>query len=463
MESLIITIGAPFATLVAGARGSVTSYRSKIGAKPPLTVEPTPSPTPIPFVFESKPMDTWRGTEERIVGNAVSLSSDGLVFAYSSLNKGSVGFVNVYTLDGSDWNSLGQVSDDEIGADFGHATSLSGDGRILAVGMPKSKNGTMYGKVRVFQYEERLKLWSQLGSDIVALCNGDTVPVNVYFPACDDDDYLLDVQPEFGYSVSLSEDGFVLAVGAPTGYRSQGNTDVYRLDNGQWQKMGGSIVNLERDSGKLGWAVSLSSNGMRVAIGAPFNERIADESGAGRIYEFIDGTWEHLGQELLGEGRHNLFGSSISLSGDGNVAAIGSVNNDNEGGEGAGHVRIYTYQPTTNWTQVGKTIIGKASDDRFGSAVSLSKDGKMIAVGANLGGYVRVYEYDNDNTYWHELGAAVEAGAKGGGFGAGVAFAEVAGKLTLAVGAPLATAALGLGQTVALVGEVYVFEGIISS
>jgi hypothetical protein len=35
--------------------------------------------------------------------------------------------------------------------------------------------------------------------------------------------------------------------------------------------------------------------------------------------------------------------------------------------------------------------------------------------------------------------------------------------LTLAVGAPLATAGLGLGETVALVGEVSVFEYIISS
>jgi hypothetical protein len=407
-------------------------------------------------------MESWVGTEERIVGNSVSLSSDGSVFAYSAWNAGWVGFVNIYTLDGSDWNSLGQVLDDEIGADFGHDISLSGDGRILAVGMPKSKNGTIpnYGKVRVFEYDESLSLWSQLGLDIVAKaepCDANTI-------ICDDD-YWSGVQPEFGYSVSLSDDGSILAVGAPNGYQGEGNTDVYRLENGQWGKMGNSIIGRSFRYGKLGWAVSLSSNGTRLAVGANTDETNLDEAGAGRIYEFIDGIWQQLGQELLGEGRHDLFGSSISLSGDGNVVAIGSVNNDNEGGENAGHVRIYTYHPDTNWTQVGKAIIGKASGDRCGSAVSLSKDGKMIAVGANLGGYVRVYEYDDANTYWHELGAAVEADADatGGGFGTSVAFADVAGKLTLAVGAPLATAGLGLGETVALVGEVSVFEYIISS
>jgi hypothetical protein len=44
-----------------------------------------------------------------------------------------------------------------------------------------------------------------------------------------------------------------------------------------------------------------------------------------------------------------------------------------------------------------------------------------------------------------------------------VGFADVAGKLTLAVGAPWVTAGLGIGQTVRLVGEVYMFEGIIST
>jgi hypothetical protein len=219
---------------------------------------------------------------------------------------------------------------------------------------------------------------------------------------------LLDVQPEFGFSVSLSEDGSILAVGAPNGYQGEGNTDVYRLENGQWGKMGNSIIGPSYAYGKLGWAVSLSSNGTRLAIGANTDETNGDEAGAGRIYELIDGIWQQLGQKLIGDARHDLFGSSISLSGDGNIVAIGSVNNDNEGGANAGHVRIYTYQPDTNWTQVGKAIIGKASGDGSGWAVSLSKDGKTIAVSAKLGGYVRVYEYDDANTYWHELGAAVE-------------------------------------------------------
>eukprot|EP00980_Cylindrotheca_fusiformis_P005890 scaffold1239_cov130-Cylindrotheca_fusiformis.AAC.3 len=457
-DNLKLAVGAPFLFSTSGAPGSVTSYRMRLGKKPSAIVsEPTAAPTTLPVttfdIMETVVGHNW-DLDEGIVGGTVSLSSDGRILAYGAMNMNSVGAVGVYDLT-DEASRIAELSGDEIGGGFGHAVSLSGDGRALAVGIPflSAINETIpnVGRVRVFACKnESAANWLQVGADIQ--------PAEV--PGDDADWY--QPRPMFGHSVALSDDGTVLAVGAINGYKSEGNVDVFRLDNGEWVQMGNSIIGKSGLSGSFGWAVSLSGDGMRLAVAANTEETKWDESGAGRIYEFVDGVWQLLGQELLGEDRHDLFGSSISLSGDGNIVAIGSINNSNDGGVNSGHVRIFEYDANvTTWRLLGKPIIGRSSGDRCGSSVSLSKDGKTVAIGAYVGGYVRVFAYNAENTYWQEISEALKGDSNGGGGGFGVSVAlssDDSGELTLAVGAPLVTAALELGQTVVVAGKVFVFE-----
>eukprot|EP00980_Cylindrotheca_fusiformis_P016105 scaffold4780_cov113-Cylindrotheca_fusiformis.AAC.4 len=454
-DNITLAVGAPFLFSTSGAPGSVTSYRKRLGEEPSVVVsEPTAAPTSLPVNFDVT--STWTGREwdfdEGIIGGSVSLSADGRVLAYGAVNMDSVGAVAVYYLmNEARCISFGEINGDEVGGGFGHAVSLSGDGRTLAVGIPFSAKETIpnVGRVRVFVYDEMTVSWSQIGFDIE--------PAEV--PGDEDDDPSYP-QPQFGHSVALSDDGTVLAVGAINGYNFEGNVDVFWLEGGQWVQMGNPIIGQNWSYGSVGWAVSLSGDGMRLAVGANTDETKWDESGAGRIYEFVNDTWQLLGQEILGEDRHDLFGSSISLSGDGNTVAIGSVNHSNDGGVNSGHVRIFEYDSNeATWRLLGKPIIGRSSGDRCGSAVSLSYDGKTVAVGANSGGYVRVFEYNVENTYWHEISATIVGDSNdGGGFGASIALSYDSGEMTIAVGAPLATTALGLGQTVVVAGKVYVFE-----
>jgi hypothetical protein len=79
--------------------------------------------------------------------------------------------------------------------------------------------------------------------------------------------------------------------------------------------------------------------------------------------------------------------------------AIGAINNDGTG-LNAGHVRIYTWG-ASSWVQAGADIDGEAAGDRSGRSVSLSADGKAVAIGAatNHGsaansGHVRVYSLE---------------------------------------------------------------------
>ena len=88
----------------------------------------------------------------------------------------------------------------------------------------------------------------------------------------------------------------------------------------------------------------------------------------------------------------------MSLSDDGKIVAIGSRNN-NSGGPESGHVRVYEYNDIS-WVQVGNDIAGESSGDYSGDTVSLSSNGKIVAIGSrdndgngNNSGHVRVYEY----------------------------------------------------------------------
>eukprot|EP00980_Cylindrotheca_fusiformis_P024761 scaffold12403_cov148-Cylindrotheca_fusiformis.AAC.3 len=457
VNNITLAVGAPFLFSTSGAPGSVTSYRKRLGEEPSVVVsEPTAAPTSLPVTFDVT--STWTGHEwefdEGIIGGSVSLSSNGQFLAYGAVNMDSVGAVAVYDLmNEATCISCGEINGDEVGGGFGHAVSLSGDGRTLAVGIPFSAKETIpnVGRVRVFVYDESTVSWSQIGSDIE--------PVEVPGDVDDDPSY---PQPEFGHSVALSDDGTILAVGAISGYSSEGydgNVDVFRFENGEWVQMGNPIFGgMVWSDGSVGWAVSLSSDGMRLAVAANTEEIRFDEAGAGRIYEFVDGTWQQLGQALIGEGRHDLSGTSISLSGDGNIVAIGSIGNSNDGGKGAGHVRIFEYDSNeATWRLLGKPIIGRSPGASCGSAVSLSFDGMAVAVGADSAGYVQVLEYDVENTYWHEISATIEGDSNGGRFGASIALSYDSGEMAIAVGAPLVTTRMDV--EVKVVGKVYHFRG----
>jgi hypothetical protein len=94
--------------------------------------------------------------------------------------------------------------------------------------------------------------------------------------------------------------------------------------------------------------------------------------------------WIQRGHDLEGETAVDVVGMSVSLSGNGNVVAIGAPilgHNgtfdyyDEEFGEHSnkereGHVHIYGWNGTA-WSQLGEDIIGEAVGDRSGSSVSL--------------------------------------------------------------------------------------------
>ena len=260
--------------------------------------------------------------------------------------------------------------------------------------------------------------WSQLGIDI----DGE---------AADDGS---------GHSVSLSADGLTLAIGAPNnsgnGFRD-GHVRVYKLISGVWTQHGVDIDG-EAASDWSGYSVSLSANGLTLAIGAILNSGNGLYAGHVRVYQDSSGTWIQQGADIDGEDAGDNSGASVSLSADGLTLAIGAPGND-ENGTTAGHVRVYKLISEV-WTQQGADIDGEAAQDinRSGRSISLSADGSILAIGApgNDGngtdaGHVRVYKLISG--VWTQLGADIDGEAAGDQSGFSVSLS--ADGLTLAIGA----------------------------
>ncbi len=78
--------------------------------------------------------------------------------------------------------------------------------------------------------------------------------------------------------------------------------------------------------------------------------------------------------DINGESAYDQSGFSVSLSNDGRTVAIGAYGNDGNGSD-SGHVRVYTNNDPSSpgqWTQVGSDIDGEGAYDQSGRSVSLS-------------------------------------------------------------------------------------------
>jgi Flp pilus assembly pilin Flp len=245
-----------------------------------------------------------------------------------------------------------------------------------------------------------------------------------------------------------------------------GATGEFQVNNGtEWADLFGQTMNNsvlqgseidgEAASDYSGESVSLSSDGSVVAIGAYGNDGNATDAGHVRIYKNISGTWTQVGADIDGEAANNYFGNAVSLSSDGTIVAIGAYANDGNGTD-AGHVRVYKNISGT-WTQVGADIDGEAASDHSGVSVSLSSDGSIVigAVNHNGTGHVRVYKYISSTSTWTQLGSDIDGEYGSDYFGSAVSLSNDG--TILAIGAQYND---GKNGRFSNVGQVVIYENI---
>ena len=134
---------------------------------------------------------------------------------------------------------------------------------------------------------------------------------------------------------------------------------------------------------RWGSSIALSNDGKTMVVGKEEDDKVAASSGAAFVFTRTGATWsQDVVLKPINPSVGGLFGRSVSISGDGLTIAVGEWLEDSRGSNsGAAHV----YTKTNGTWSYQALIIGSntEADDYFGSVVRISDDGSTLAVTAN--------------------------------------------------------------------------------
>ena len=290
-------------------------------------------------------------------GEFVYLSGDGNTAIVGSDSKNSQGAAYIFTRSGTSWSQQAEItaSDGASNNYFGSALALNGDGSTAIVGA--------YGKKAAYVFTRSGTSWSQQ-AELVPSDN----TTNNYF----------------GFSVALSADGNIALIGADLANATQGAAYIFTRSGTSWTQQTKLTASDATNSSTFGDAVALSADGNTALIGA-YQKTIGSNQSEGVAYIFTySGTsWSQQAELISSDGAaQDNFGSSVSLSADGNTAAIGAFHKVINSHNYQGSVYVFTYSGTS-WSQQTELISSDGSSyDDFGQSVSLSGDGSTLLIGA---------------------------------------------------------------------------------
>lgn len=246
-----------------------------------------------------------------LFGHSLGLSTDGSVLVVGGYGAGIVKVYRLQTLETSNWLLLHTLKGN-IEHSFGYSVAISGSGDTIGVGAPWGFNKKGY--VRFFDVATFASV-TQFKGDFA----GDN----------------------FGYSVAISLDGSRAAAGAWKA--SFVRVYDYIGEEEGWKQLGRDIGEDEMaDFSAFGKSISLSEDGCILVIGAPWYNYAGALSGRVRMYEkqIGDEEWAIIGENIEGTEVEDICGHSVSMAPNGKKVAIGCPGSDNAGYD-VGQVRIY--------------------------------------------------------------------------------------------------------------------------
>lgn len=290
----------------------------------------------------------------------------------------------------------------------GQSVALNGSGNVMVVGAPNAVSNIVGGvferggHVRTYGYDGTV--WT-VGTDFDADAIGDN----------------------FGFSVAISEDGGIIACGAPGGNGNIGYVHIY-IAQGNPQAPTNYIrhgdTNVIGDAGKLrfGASMAMNSTGTRLIVGGSNYVKVYESTGFGV-------PWTQIGQTLEGEDVTDTFGVSVGIDQFGDNIIIG---NPESGTNNLGYARVYSFDGS-NWVQRGQDIATTNVEDRAGHSVDISYNGQRIAVGfpgddnanGSNAGAVRVYDWNVSS--WVQTGTDIQGISANVGLGGAPSVQEEGG------------------------------------
>ena len=194
-----------------------------------------------------------------------------------------------------------------------------------------------------------------------------------------------------------------------------------------------------------GGSVAISLDGNTIAFGSSYDN--GDSSGAsGAVYVWTKSgsTWTQQAK-LFSAGSYQAQGTSIALSADGNILAVGAIGTSSSA---IGTTFIWTRSGAT-WTQVTNLVGSGVSlgESYQGYSISMTPDGTTLAVGgyfdgANVGA-VWIFTSSGGGTSWAQQGGKLTGAGQIGAAAFGKSVSISSDGNTLVVGAPSDNSGIG--------------------
>jgi hypothetical protein len=206
----------------------------------------------------------------------------------------------------------------------------------------------------------------------------------------------------FGGAVVVSADGSTLAVGSLKSKSDQGSVTVFGRSGSKWVQQ--EVLSDANGAAKdwFGYSMAISKDGNTLAIGAVYAD-VSGKADQGNVLIFgrTDGAWK-LQKTLVDEAgaAGDVFGVSVALSADGNTVAIGAAGVDVGNVSDQGSTTVFVRNGAEWSLQQVLTVAGGDAKANFGSSVSLSSDGNTVAIGGPNAGKGSVVVFSRANGTW---------------------------------------------------------------
>lgn len=312
--------------------------------------------------------------QDEEAGYSVAVTTNGNTVAVGSPNRNKT---RVYDRNAqNNWVERGQgfnIYTSENPQRAGHAVSLSGNGHIVAMGGPVAR-----------------KVWI---ADISAGPGmGMITGVPIQLPGT-----------YAGGSLDLDENGNNLVIGAYQANTNRGEVYVYQRSGNTWTQRGQTLQGVNNYD-EFGFDVSINNNGNTIAVGIkgwdsnPNNTTY--EIGQTAIYDWNGSQWVQRGIAIQGADFFDQCGYAVSLSGDGNRIAVG-YRASTLAFTGGGQVRVFDWNGSA-WVQNGDPILGDGTNVFCGHSVGLSDDGVVLGVGLSRGGVITPFGGSQGKVWMYE-------------------------------------------------------------
>ena len=357
------------------------------------------------------------------LGRDVAISSDGntvIVGAwFDDVTKADQGSAYVFKKIGSSWIQTKKIVAPEPGVfdNFGSGISISGDGTTALIGAFKDDvTKTDQGSAYIFNLAppsnvNALSISSSVGigtaprtqlevagtirisnvsnsiifSDMYPFTTVDTTASFTQQAKITADDSLQGNQ--FGRAIAISNDGNTAIIGAQydddiNGTLDIGTAYIFKRTNGIWSKQNKLTATDKAQNDQFGNFVSMSDDGNTVVVGAYIKD-VSGQANAGGayIYAWNGSTWQETIITAFDPQADDQFGASVSISGDGTTIFIGA-NGEDRGLTDTGSVYVWRGSGTS-WTYVTRLNASDgATNNYFGTEISLSRDGSTAIIGS---------------------------------------------------------------------------------